>query len=354
MTAALNGLLRGTRILDLSLYAPGPFCSLLLAELGADVVKVEEPGQGDPLRGLDPEAFKRFNRNKKSLTLNLKTEPGRLLLFRLVERSNALVEGFRPGVMERLELGYARMAKRNPRLVYLSITGYGQEGPYRDRAGHDINYMAAAGALRTEVPPIQVADLAGGGLYGALALVGGLYKSESTGKGSYIDLAMLDGVVSLLGLALSSARDILSGRYPNYGLYRTRDGKLLSVGALEPKFWEAFCQGIARPELAARIGDPTARDAVAETVASKDAAEWESVFVELDACVEPVRDSREALSHPQVVHRRMFDPELAVPYARPAASGEGAPRLGDHTGSILEELGVGAKELEDLRAQGVC
>ncbi len=160
-----------------------------------------------------------------------------------------MIEGFRPGVMERLGLGFETLTKKNPRLVYLSITGYGQHGPYRSRAGHDINYMAVAGALREEVPRIQFADLAGGGLYGALALVAGLHKSATSGKGSYIDLAMVDGVVSLLALAMSPIGEVLSDRFPNYGLYETRDGRWLSVGAFEPKFGGVFCEGIQRPDL---------------------------------------------------------------------------------------------------------
>ena len=350
----MRSLLRGTRVLDLSGYAPGPFCSLLASELGADVIKIEEPGHGDPLRGLDEEAFRRLNRGKKSLTLNLKSDQGRRLLLRLAERSDVLIEGFRPGVMERLGLAYETLAEQNPRLVYLSMTGYGQQGPYRRRAGHDINYMAVAGALREEVPRIQFADLAGGGLYGALALMAGLHKSATTGKGSYIDLAMVDGVVSLLGLAMSPIGEVLSGRYPNYGLYETRDGRWLSVGALEPKFWKAFCEGIERPDLVQRIGATSARQEVAEVVAGKDAAEWHAVFEDRDACVELVRDPGEALSHPQVSHRRMFDPELAVPFARPADSGEPAPELGEHTLSLLEELGVSPSEVEGLRTDGVC
>jgi crotonobetainyl-CoA:carnitine CoA-transferase CaiB-like acyl-CoA transferase len=329
----------------------------LVSELGADVIKIEDPGYGDPLRGLDEEAFRRLNRGKKSLTLNLKSDQGRRLFLRLAERSDVLIEGFRPGVMERLGLAFETLREQNPRLVYLSITGYGQQGPFRNRAGHDINYMAVAGALREEVPRIQFADLAGGGLYGALALMAGLHKRATTGKGSYIDLAMLDGVVSLLGLGMSSLGELLSGRYPNYGLYETRDGRWLSVGALEPKFWEAFCEGIQRPDLVERIGDPTARQEVARVIAGKDAAKWQAVFEGIegrDACVELVQDPGGALSHPQVSHRRMFDPELAVPFARPADSGQPAPELGEHTLSLLEELGVSSNEVEGLRTDGVC
>ena len=354
MTTGLQSLLRGVRILDLSRHAPGPFCSLLASELGADVIKVEEPGHGDPLRGLSKEAFQRLNRGKKSLTLNLKSDRGRRLLLRLAEHSDALIEGFRPGVMERLRLTFETLTERNPRLVYLSITGYGQEGPYRNRAGHDINYMAVAGALRQEVPRIQFADLAGGGLYGALALMAALHKTATTGKGSYIDLAMTDSIVSLLGLAMSPFGEVLSGRFPNYGLYETRDRRWLSVGALEPKFWEVFCEGIERPDLKDRIGDAGARQEVARIIAGKDVAEWESIFEERDACVEVVRDPGEALSHPQTTHRKMFERELAVPFARPVGSGQTAPVLGEHTDSLLEELGVSPDEVESLRADGVC
>jgi crotonobetainyl-CoA:carnitine CoA-transferase CaiB-like acyl-CoA transferase len=349
-----RGLLRDTRVLDLSRYVPGPFCSLLLSELGAEVVKIEEPGRGDPLRSLDEQAFGKLNRSKKSVTLKLRSGSGKSILLRLLERADVLIDGFRPGVMPGLGLGYQELGKKFPRLIYISITGYGQDGPYRDRAGHDINYVAAGGALGTEPPRIQVADFAAGGLYGALALVSALLNRAKTGQGTYLDLAMLDGMVSFLGLAVSSAGELLSGRYPYYGLYPTGDGQYLSVGALEPKFWETFCQAIGRPELTARMNDPTAREEVARTLSSRDLAHWEEVFSGVDACVEPVRDPMTALSHPQVLHRQTAHSELSMPFARAGALEGSAPALGEHTDVILREVGISGNRLKNLRAEGVC
>lgn len=352
-----QGPLHGVRVLDLSRYVPGPFCSLLLAELGAEVCKVEEPQEGDPLRELDPEAFRRLNRGKKSLTLNLKSQEGRSIFLALVERGDVLIEGFRPGVMRKLALEPERLRGMFPDLVYISITGYGQDGPYRERAGHDLNYMAAAGALGDEVPRIQVADFAGGGLYAALAVVSALYHRRSSGKGACLDLAMLDGVVSFLGLAVTSAGERLSGLYPNYSLYRTRDRHLLSVGALEPKFWEAFCQAIHRPDLRSRAGDPGARSEVASVLASQDLSDWERRFSGIDACVEPLLSPAAALQHPQVVHRRVNRAGRGLPpcfHGELAPSAREAPVLGEHTGEILREAGLAPDEIDDLRARGLC
>lgn len=347
-TASLGIALQGTRVLDLSRLAPGPFCSLLLRSLGAEVVKVEEPGRGDPLRSLDPLAFQSLNGGKKSLSLNLKSDRGRALLLRLAERADALIEGFRPGVMKRLGLAYEEIRDRLPRLIYLSLTGYGQSGPYRERAAHDINYMAVAGALGGEVPPIQVADFAGGGLPAALAIVSALFARARTGAGCYIDLAMLDGALSLSLLASSPVGRVLSGACPCYGIYATADAKRLSVGALEPKFWEGFCRGIGKPELASRAFDPGAREEVARAIARRTLAEWEEVFSRLDACVEPVGALQAALSHPQAKSRRKDWPNPSF-----LASLGPAPAVGEHNRLLLTELGATDAELDGLHTEGV-
>ena len=351
VSATLRASLRGLRVLELSRYVPGPFCCFLLSELGAEVWKVEEPGGGDPLRALDPEAFRRLNRGKKSLAIDLKSKPGRSVFLRLVGMTDVLVEGFRPGAMERLGLGAESICRRFPRLVYLSISGYGQEGPYRERAGHDLNYLAVAGALGSEVPRIQVADFAAGGLYGALAVVAALFRRTGSGRGGYIDLAMVDGVVSFLALALSRAGELLSGRYPNYGIYRTRDGRNLSVAALEPKFWSNFCRALRREDLSRRAGDPAARTEVEKILAAGDLEDWMRIFSRSDVCVEPVSRPETARDHPQVAHRGITDPELGTPLARSHRSR--APALGEHTRPVLTEIGFGEEELSRLETQGV-
>ncbi len=328
MTEALR-----LRVLDLSRYAPGPFCTLILAALGAEVIKIEAPPSGDPLRELDPEAFERLNAGKKSIVLDLKHDYGKVTLRRLAKDADVLVEGFRPGVMSRLGLDYESLMKEAPRLVYLSLTGYGQEGPYRDRAGHDVNYMAAAGALRGVGNPlaIQVADVAGGGLFGAVAALSAILARGPAGSGRHLDLSMHHGVLSMMLLPSGKASAHLSGSFPNYAIYRTRDGGALSVGALEPKFWEAFCSGIDKPGLVNRMLDSEAVAEVARVIAERDLAFWEEKFSRIDACVEPLHRTETAHLHPQAVHRSA-GPGFSLPFldgAKAADLGR-APRLGEH------------------------
>ena len=250
--------LAGTRIVDLSRYAPGPYGSLVCAALGAEVIKVEAPVGGDPLRQMDAQAFERLNQGKKSVVLDLKTEDGAAELRRLLAAARVVIESFRPGVMTRLGLDYASLRSAAPEIIYVSISGYGQSGPSAVRAGHDVNYMASAGALDGvgRPLPVQVADFAAGGLYAVVAILAALMEGlqgqkETKGMGRFIDLSMHEGVMSLSRLADGDARDALSGRYPNYTVYTTKDGGALSVGALEPKFWEAFCDVVKRPRLGA-------------------------------------------------------------------------------------------------------
>jgi crotonobetainyl-CoA:carnitine CoA-transferase CaiB-like acyl-CoA transferase len=264
--------LTGIRVLDLTRLLPGPFCTLLLADMGADVIKVEEPETGDYMRWTPPlvagqsAMFNAVNRNKRSITLNLKSDLGRDLLLRLVETADVLVEGNRPGVMNRLQLGWDVIHARNPRLVMCSITGYGQDGPFALHAGHDLNYMAIAGALglngerdRPPVPlAVQVADIGGGSLYPAVAILGALLAVQRGDEGRWIDSSMTDGAMSFLTTALAAhaagekavrGEQRLTGRYPCYRVYECKGGGFYSVGALEPKFWSTLCNALGRPEL---------------------------------------------------------------------------------------------------------
>jgi crotonobetainyl-CoA:carnitine CoA-transferase CaiB-like acyl-CoA transferase len=330
----VTGALLRLRVIDLSRYAPGPFCTLILAALGAEVIKIEAPISGDPLRSLDPDAFERLNAGKKSVVLDLKRDSGKDALRRLAKEADVLVEGFRPGVMSRLGLDYESLKEHAPRLVYLSLTGYGQDGPYRDRAGHDVNYLAAAGALRGVRSPLslQAADFAGGGLFGAVAVLAAVLARGASGSGRYLDLSMHHGVLAMMLLASGKACAHLSGLYPNYGIYRTRDGGALSVGALEPKFWEAFCSGIERPDLVGRMLDPEAVLEVARVTEERDLVFWQERFSGIDACVEPLHPTEEGHLHPQALHRGagsgfslpFLDGGLAADLGR-------APRLGEHT-----------------------
>jgi crotonobetainyl-CoA:carnitine CoA-transferase CaiB-like acyl-CoA transferase len=376
--------LTGIRVLDLTRLLPGPFCTLLLADMGADVIKVEEPGSGDYMRWTPPlvdgqsALFNSVNRNKRSITLNLKSEAGRDLLLRLIDTAHVLVEGNRPGVMDRLHLGWDVIHARNPRLVMCSITGYGQDGPFALRAGHDLNYMAVAGALglngERNGPPVplsvQVADIGGGSLYPAVAILAALLEVQRGGEGRWLDVSMTDGAMSFLATALAShfagermeRGDFrLSGRYPCYRVYECKAGGFYSVGALEPKFWTALCEAMDRPDLIELhlSEDLAAQRKVEEVFASRTRQEWEQKLEGLDVCCEPVLTLDEVASHPQVVARRLIETHAGAVEVRPVVPlGKGyqrrnPPRLGEHTAEVLSEVGVDAGQLETLARQGV-
>jgi alpha-methylacyl-CoA racemase len=379
--------LTGIRVLDLTRLLPGAFCTMLLADMGADVIKVEEPGTGDYMRWTPPLAdgqsawFNALNRNKRSLTLNLKTDSGRELLLSLAETAAALVEGNRPGVMERLGLGWDVLHARNPKLVMCSITGYGQDGPFASRAGHDINYTATAGVLglngetdRAPVPlGVQVADIGGGGLQPAVAILGALVAVERGGEGRRLDVSMTDGAVSWLAVpfALAGAgEDVLrgaqrlSGRYACYRVYTCKDGRHFSVGALEPKFWGALCVALGKADLVGvqfAEGDDQLRvhREMEAVFASRTRDDWALELATLDACCEPVLEMHEVAAHPQVNARRMIEARATGVEVRPAVVMReewrrlDPPRLGEHSAEVLAEVGVDANRFEDLRRAGV-
>ena len=379
--------LTGTRVLDLTRLLPGAFCTMLLADMGADVIKIEEPRDGDYMRWTPPlvngksALFSALNRNKRSVTLNLKSEVGRDLLLGLVEGADVLVEGNRPGVMQRLGLGWEVLHERNPRLVMCSITGYGQDGPFAARAGHDLNYMATAGALGLNGerggPPVplsvQVADIGGGGLQPAVAILGALVGVLKGGEGRWIDASMTDGAVSWLALVLAArgggeqvgrGDQRLAGRYACYRIYRCKDGRYFSVAALEPKFWSALCRALGAPELidlqflegaeAERV-----HDAMERLFSSRTRDEWERELAALDACCEPVLDLDEVAAHPQVAARRLLTNHGGVVEVRPAVRlrepwrRREAPSLGEHTAEVLAELGLDAARCSELMSKGV-
>jgi len=334
---------------------PGAYCTLLLADMGADVIKVEQPGEGDYMRWTPPlidgqsALFNALNRNKRSIALDLKTDRGRDSIIRLVETAHVLVEGNRPGVMDRLGLGWEVLHARNRRLVMCSITGYGQDGPYASRAGHDLNYMAIAGGLglngAPDGPPVplsvQVADIGGGGLQPAVAILGALVAVQRGGEGRWIDASMTDGAVGFMTLAFAAraagervARgdQRLAGRYACYRVYACKDGRHYSVAALEPKFWKTLCEALGSPDLVEHqySESPEAQRAVELIFETRTRDEWEAKLSALDACCEPVLDLDEAASHPQLVARRLFD------HGRQGR----APRLGEHTREVLAEIGL--------------
>ncbi|MFN2587970.1 MAG: CaiB/BaiF CoA transferase family protein [Actinomycetota bacterium] len=391
----MSGALDGLRVLDLTRLLPGGYATLLLADLGADVVKVEEPGRGDYIRLIPPMAGEAssghvaLNRNKRSITLNLKTDEGRAVLKELVPSFDVVVESFRPGVMNRLGVGWDALRSVHPRLVYCAITGYGQDGPRAQTAGHDIDYVAYAGALamtgerggRPVVPALQIGDLAGGAMAAAISILAALRKRDATGEGEFCDVSMTDGVVSWLSIHAASffaTGDVprrgemhLSGAYPCYRVYPAADG-WLAVGALEPQFWTALCDAIERPDLG---GDGFAtgarRDAVVAELealfATRMRAEWMERLGGVDACVAPVNDLRETFSDEQVVHRGMVVEaplsdgrpwrHVAGPVRLAGAPADPArrppPALGEHTEEVLLGAGIDARRVERLRAAGV-
>ncbi len=391
MKAALNGI----KVLDLSRLLPGPFCSMLMADMGADVIKVEDPKLGDYVRWWPPKLGGNsgfhivLNRNKRSFTLNLKAPEGKEIFRRMVRDADVVLEGFRPGVMDRLGLGYEALREINPGLVYCAVTGYGADGGRALKAGHDINYLALAGVLshsgRDGVPTMsgtQIADLGGGALLAAFSIVTALLHRERTGEGQFVDISMTDGALSMNALRWgqfiadgkvpSPGDDLLNHGYACYNIYETKDGGYMSLGAIEPQFWEAFCQVAGRPEW----NQPSyfepgphqkilQRD-IAGLFEQKTRAEWTELFAARDCCCEPVLDLAEVMDDRNVRARKMVvemvhetwgayrQLGVAPKFSRtPGEIRTHAPELGEHTQSILERMGYTQDEIEAFRAKGV-
>jgi alpha-methylacyl-CoA racemase len=331
--------LEGLFVLDFSTLLPGPMATLLLAEAGAEVVKIERPGRGEEMRGHAPKwgpdsvSFALLNRGKRSVALDLKDPADRVLLQPLVERADVIVEQFRPGVMARLKLDYGAVAKVNPRVVYCSITGYGQTSPKRDVAAHDLNYIGDAGLLglsmgdlsRPVIPPALIADIAGGAYPAVLNILLGLEERRRTGRGRHLDVAMTDNLFPLMfwaigqGLATgawpANGAERVTGGSPRYGLYPTKDGKVVTAAPLEQKFWETFCdiiglEGELRDD---RKNGAATKTRVAEIIATETAQVWLSRFAGKDCCCSIVANVRDAVTGSHCVARGVFNHVLANP-----------------------------------------
>jgi crotonobetainyl-CoA:carnitine CoA-transferase CaiB-like acyl-CoA transferase len=380
--------LKGLKVLDLSMNLPGPYMTWLLATLGAEVVKVENPVGGDYARFLGPGSdetnpfFEAVNRNKKSLTLNLKHPEGLRIFFDLLKTYDVLVEGFRPGTMERLGLGYETTSKIQPRLIHVSISGYGQGGPYRLRAGHDLNYLSLAGVIHMTgtqegqpcIPGIQIADLAGGSLMALSGLLAAVVQREHTGKGQYVDVSMFHGSLSLATMIFGGVEAgmeqpvpgsmFLTGRFPCYGLYLTKDGRYMSLGALEFKFWDNFCKALNRPDLVAgQFGGPEVIEEIRRIFAERTQQDWVAFMKDHDCCCEPVVALTEAVESEIVLARDMITKGagarryLATPFrlseSPPPRQEDPSPRLGEHTYEVLSAIGLSETQRESLARQGV-
>jgi crotonobetainyl-CoA:carnitine CoA-transferase CaiB-like acyl-CoA transferase len=386
-------LLEGVKILDLTRLLPGGYCTQMLADMGAEVLKIEDLQLGDYIRSMGPLVdggdsvyFYALNRNKKSMRLNLKESGGQAVFSRLLESYDILIEGFRPGVMEKLNLGYDSLSKINPGLVYCSVTGYGQSGPYRLRAGHDINYISIAGALGLTgsrdgapvMPGVQVSDIGGGGLMSAVGILAAIVNRQRTGKGQYIDMGMMDGAVSWLTMYLTDYLNtgekagrgemLLNGGQVCYSVYETSDGKFVSLGAIEPKFWKEFCRISGRNDLLKLQFSGSKNDfgAVQQFFSTKTRDEIVEMFSQTDACVEPVLELNEVMGHPHVLQRQLIN-ELTLPGGKkiktiahpikfPGAETEAdqlPPTLGQHTVEVLMSLGYNLEQISSMQAKGV-
>jgi len=343
--------LAGTLVLDLTRLLPGGVATKQLVDWGAEVIKIEQPGEGDYARRMAPAVFARTNGGKKSIALDLKKPAGREILLSLARRADVLVEGNRPGVMARLGLGYEDVRAVNERLIYASLTGYGQTGPYSQLAGHDLNYISLGGIMGLNlpvIPGVQIADLVGGSIQTVTGILLALVERDRTGKGQHVDISMYAGVTALLTVPLAMWHESgeepepgslrLNGHYACYNIYECSDGRWVAVGALEPKFWVALCRKLGRDDLIARQYEEPQDSLKAEVAAifrARGAFEWFEELRHSDCCVTPVLKVSE-------VARELVEP-----------AGPPPPKLGEHTRDVLSGYGLSAAEIADLTAQGV-
>ncbi len=354
-------LLKDIRVLDLSTLLPGPLCSMLLADLGAYVIKIESP-KGDMMRNFDDSFFKTLNRNKKSVVINLKTAEGNQIFRRLAKNADVIIEGFRPGKMDSLGLGYNEIKKINHEVIYCSITGYGQKGKNKDKAGHDLNYSALSGVLhvineKPIVPGIQIADVSSA-LVAAFSIAAALYQREKLGKGGHIDVSILKSALSFIGIHIAKYssnekfNSILSGNTPCYNIYETKDGKHMSLCAVEQKFWESFCKSVSRKDFLKKQFDSNSLLEFRSIFKSKTLKEWVGLNSRSDFCCEPVKDLNESIKDNKesiVMVEGLAQTAFPAVFTSLKPRYKKSPKLGENTYEILRSIGYTKKGIENLK-----
>ncbi len=375
----LANALEGIRVLDLSRLLPGPFLTMILGDMGADVVKVEDPRMGDYMRNFPPSKggmsgrFHSVNRNKRSVTMDLKTDAERDKFLKMVAKADIVVETFRPGVMERLGVGYEALKAANPKIVLCSISGYGKDGPYVARAGHDLNYLALGGVVamsaeaaghKPSMAGVQIADVCGGSMWGAISVLGAIIQRDRTGEGAHLDISMTEGAMAMLctefgnmdagGDVPTRGTSMLNGAVACYAVYETKDGKYMTVGSLEPKFWANLGKAIGRDMDFSEVVAPAAvqdkvRGELQEIFLTKTRDEWTKILEDHDCCCEPVLELDEVMEHPLHKARNMFFTmdggdmgpvlQMRTPTGMPPQK-RIAPRQGEHNAEVFAEYGV--------------
>lgn len=387
----MAGPLEGIVMVDMARMGPGPFCATILGDMGADIIRIDQPGRGDlipqEVQTRDATASS-MGRNARSIGLNLKDEKARDIFYTLIEKADIFQEGFRPGVVKRLGLDYETVKEINPRLVYASISGFGQDGPYKSWAGHDINYVSTAGLLgmtgeKGGVPVYLgtvIADFAGGGMHTAIGILLALFHRERSGKGQYVDVSMTDGVMALTanvieqylqtGVAPRRGETMLGGLFPFYHLYECKEGKWISIGNIEPWLWANFCRAIGREEfIEAQFEMGPKREEITKELQkifkTKTMQEWVDILGPANVCVGPVNDIEDVVTNPQINARHMI---IEVDHPEkgkikqvghfiklsdtPASVRCVTPTQGQHTKEILTELGYSDDEIAEMRQNG--